>query len=317
MSTSGDITVSVYQGVGITLLILAAGFVATRCFVSFQGPQHRLEIADWCSIVGLSFLIASYGVNHVVLTVTTGPVESIDLYYLQKIAVVIIIVAPGTLWFSKAPIIFLYLKLFGIHRWLRYVSWATLVVSFLVYTVGLIYPLVYCPVSRSKATFPDYQHCASANTLAGVFSGFVSVLVDLTLLILPTPVIIALEIDTYKKIGLGLTFFSAILGVVASVAALYYKWSALYGDGTHLGIAILCFTIEGAVAIMVGCAPALRSFWIRHITKSAVDGTEGSSNAIRHKILSDNTPQHTGWQGHGNFGDTVSQSNSYIRMEPR
>lgn len=84
-------------------------------------------------------------------------------------------------------------------------------VSFLVYAVGLTYTLVYCPVDRSKATFPDYQRCASANTLAGVFSGFVSVLVDITLLILPTPIILALEIDKYKKIGLGLTFFSAVL----------------------------------------------------------------------------------------------------------
>ncbi|POS70580.1 hypothetical protein DHEL01_v211027 [Diaporthe helianthi] len=317
MSSSGEITVPVYQGVGITLLILTAGFVTTRCFASYQGPQHRLGIADWCSIIGLCFLIASYGVNHVVLTVTTGPVESIDLYYLQKIAVVIIIVVQGTLWFSKAPIVFLYLKLFGIHRWLRYVCWATLIVSFLVYAVGLIYTLVYCPVDRSKATFPDYQRCASANTLAGVFSGFVSVLVDLTLLILPTPIILALEINTSKKIGLSLTFFSAVLGVVASVAALYYKWLALYGDGTHLGIAILCFTIEGSVAIMVGCAPALRSFWNRYISKSVVDGTGRSSHAIRQKNFSNNTPQHTRWQGTDEFRNAGPQSNSYIRMEPR
>lgn len=208
---SSAITLRTYEGLGITLIVLSSAFVGTRCFVSYRSSKHRLGIDDWCSIVGLCFLIATYVVNHIVIEVTTTPVELIDLVYLQKIAVAIIIVVQGTLWFSKAPIIFLYLKLFNIHRWLRYISWVTLLVSCLVYLVGLIYTLVYCPVDAGKATFPAYQVCASANTLAGVFSGFVSVVVDLIMFILPIPIILKLHLETSKKIGLGLTFFSAIL----------------------------------------------------------------------------------------------------------
>lgn len=79
-------------------------------------------------------------------------------------------------------------------------------------------------------------------------------------------------------------------------------------------------TIEGAVAIMVGCAPALRTFWGAYVTKSTVNGTKQSSKAIRHHSLSGNTPRHPGWQGSQGsqeYMNTVPQNSSYIRMEPR
>ncbi|KAI1249226.1 hypothetical protein MGN70_008837 [Eutypa lata] len=117
----------------------------------------------------------------------------------------------GTLWLSKAPIIFVYLRLFGIHKWLRYISWATLVVAALVYIAGLIFTLVKCPVDPNNATFPAYQDCAASNTLTGVISGFVSVVVDMIIFTLPIPIILRLKLEMSKKIALGLTFFSGIL----------------------------------------------------------------------------------------------------------
>lgn len=46
MSAPAPVTMQTYEGVGITLLILASGFVAIRCFVSCYGPQHRPGIDD-------------------------------------------------------------------------------------------------------------------------------------------------------------------------------------------------------------------------------------------------------------------------------
>lgn len=93
-------------------------------------------------------------------------------------------------------------------------SWLTLVVAAMIYIAGLIYTLVNCPVDASKATFVAYQSCAYSNTLTGVISGFVSVIVDAIMFILPIPIIISLNLERSKKIGLAVTFFSGILYVL-------------------------------------------------------------------------------------------------------
>ncbi|EMR64780.1 putative integral membrane protein [Eutypa lata UCREL1] len=217
MADTGTITLATYEGVGIPLIVIASAFVGTRCFMNYHTAHHKLGVDD-------SFM---------------QPVESLDL-----ISVVIIILVQGTLWLSKAPIIFVYLRLFGIHKWLRYISWATLVVAALVYIAGLIFTLVKCPVDPNNATFPAYQDCAASNTLTGVISGFVSVVVDMIIFTLPIPIILRLKLEMSKKIALGLTFFSGILGIFASVIALYFKWQALSGDGTQLVVPIFCLAAD-------------------------------------------------------------------------
>ncbi|KAI1390887.1 uncharacterized protein F4822DRAFT_394736 [Hypoxylon trugodes] len=319
MSSSTPITIQAAEGVGITLIVLATALVSARCFTNYSATNGKLTTDDYTSIVGLCFLIATFAVNDVLTRILTGPVESIDLVYLQKLSVVIIILVQATLWFSKAPILFLYLKLFGIHRWLRYISWLTLLISAMVYIAGLIFTLVRCPIDPSNATFPAYQVCAHSNTLTGVISGFVSVVVDGIMFSLPIPIIIGLNLKLSKKIGLGLTFFSGILGIVASVVALYYKWQALYGNGTQFIVPVFCFTIEGAVAILVGCAPAVKTFWSRYVSRSKADKSQGSASSYSFRGGSSSykagrVPRSTTWEGSDEHINRATPS-SYIRME--
>ncbi|KAI0911117.1 hypothetical protein F4824DRAFT_451879 [Ustulina deusta] len=268
------ITLPTYEGLGITLVVIASALVGARCFVNYQASHGRLSLHDYMSVVGLSFVITTYGVNDIIIRTVSVPVESLDLPFLFRLAIIIIILVQGTLWFSKAPILFLYLKLFGVNRWLRFVSYATLLVTGLIYIAGLIFTLIMCPTD--KITLVAYQKCAHANTLTGVISGFVSVVADAIIFLIPIPIIFSLQLETSKKIGLSVAFLSGILGIAASIVALYYKYQALSGDGTQLIAPIFFFTIEAFVAIAVGCAPAIRSFWIRYISKPHLTNTTGS-----------------------------------------
>ncbi|KAI0976664.1 hypothetical protein F4678DRAFT_120418 [Xylaria arbuscula] len=270
------ITLPIYEGLGIALIVIASVLVGARCFVNYQASHGKLDVHDYASLVGLSFLITTYAVNDIIIrTVSVTSTAALDLPLLFRLAIVIIILVQGTLWFSKAPILFLYIKLFGVSHWLRWTSYATLLITGLVYLAGLIYTLVMCPTDQ--VTLIAYQTCAHSNTLAGVISGFVSVIADAIIFILPIPVIFGLQLETSKKIGLSVTFLSGILGIAASIVALYYKYQALSGDGTQLIAPIFFFTIEAFVALAVGCAPAIRSFWIRYISKSSVTNATGGS----------------------------------------
>ncbi|KAI1353334.1 hypothetical protein F5Y01DRAFT_276730 [Xylaria sp. FL0043] len=278
------ITLPTYEGLGITLIVIASALVGARCFVNYQASHGKLDGHDYVSVVGLLFLITTYAVNDIIIrTVSvTNPLD-LDLPLLFRLAIVIIILVQGTLWFSKAPILLLYIKLFGVHRWIRWASCATLVITGLVYVAGLIFTLVMCPTD--KINLMAYQTCAHSNTLTGVISGFVSVIADAIIFVLPIRVVFGLQLEPSKKIGLSITFLSGILGIAASIVALYYKYQALSGDGTQLIAPIFFFTIEAFVALAVGCAPAIRSFWIRYISKSsATTATAGSGYS---HVLSD------------------------------
>ncbi|KAM7190978.1 hypothetical protein V8F20_009516 [Naviculisporaceae sp. PSN 640] len=311
--SSGSISIETYDAVGITLIVISSAVVAVRCFVNYQTSRHRLGLEDYFSILGLVFLIATFAVNDVITRILTGPVQSIDLVELQKIAVVIIILVQGTLWFTKAPILLLYIKIFGINRWLRYVSWLTLGGAATVYIAGLIYTLVNCPIDPSKANFVAYQSCAHSNTLTGVISGFVSVVVDAIMFILPIPIILELKLERSKKIGLAVTFFWGILGIVASTVSLYYKWEALGGDATHFIVPIMCFTLEAIIAVIVGCAPAMKGFWSLYISKSSsVKGSQASSYKYRQSSSRSKSARQLdhslGWEGsdeHINVGRVI------------
>lgn len=71
------------------------------------------------------------------------------------------------------------------------------------------------------------------------------------------------------------------------------------------------------MAIIVGCAPALRSFWGLYVSKSTVDGTVKDSKAKRDYSHSGNIPLRAGREGSDEFLNNVRQSDAYIRMENR
>ncbi|KAI1330889.1 hypothetical protein F5Y16DRAFT_361517 [Xylariaceae sp. FL0255] len=277
------VTLPIYEGVGIPLVVIATILVAARCWVNYHIAHGRLYLHDYMSIIGLTFLIITYAVNDTIIRTVSA--QTLDLPFLFRLAIVIIILVQGTLWFSKAPILFLYVQLFGLHRWLRYISYLALSIAALVYIVGLIYTLVKC--STNHVTLEAYQVCAYSNTLVGVISGFISVVLDAIIFILPIPVIVGLKLEISKKIGLAVTFLSGILGIAASAIALYYKYQALSGDGTQLIAPIFFFTIEAFVAIAVGCAPAMRSFWKRYVVPKTV--LSGPSSSYSHVL--DNQPK--------------------------
>ncbi|KAI0426878.1 hypothetical protein F5Y09DRAFT_317697 [Xylaria sp. FL1042] len=284
------ITLPTYEGLGIALIVIASALVGARCFVNYQASHGKLDVHDYVSVVGLSFLITTYAVNDIIIrTVSVANTADLDLPLLFRLAIVIIILVQGTLWFSKAPILLLYIKLFGVNHWLRWASYATLLITGLVYVAGLIFTLVMCPTD--KINLMAYQTCAHSNTLTGVISGFVSVIADAIIFVLPIKVVFSLQLEPSKKIGLSVTFLSGILGIAASIVALYYKYQALSGDGTQLIAPIFFFTIEAFVAIAVGCAPAIRSFWIRYISKSSV--TTATAGSGYSHVLSDRASKKT------------------------
>lgn len=118
----------------------------------------------------------------------------------------------------------LYLRLFGVKKWLRLVSYIWLVAYPLSLLAGAIYTTVRCgPTARN----PDgswLQTCIHDGLIVGVVNGTTSTFSDLLLFVLPLPVVFRLQLPLGQRINLAVVFMTAILYVFGHSTASY-----LYG----------------------------------------------------------------------------------------
>lgn len=117
------------------------------------------------------------------------------------------------MWFSKAPILLLYIRLFGIERQIRIISLATLIVLGAVLTAVNSYNTAKCVLPKSEAdvTLAFLESCSHASSVAGISGASFALLADIIIFLLPIPVIIKLHLPLSKRIGLGLVFATGLV----------------------------------------------------------------------------------------------------------
>lgn len=182
--------------------------------------------------------------------------------------VLIAVFVAFTLWSTKAPILALYVKLFGVSTWLRWVCFITLFVTGLNFIGSFILPIVACDTRSATPDLAGFQTCQNATVTGGIWSGFISIIEDVIIFCVPIPAIAQLNLKLSKKIGIFLVFFSGIMSVfpvvshqlpsyvihparspltlihsaiVASAVALSFKWKSTSGSSVGMQVAaMLC-----------------------------------------------------------------------------
>ncbi|KAI1263937.1 hypothetical protein F5Y18DRAFT_91685 [Xylariaceae sp. FL1019] len=272
----GTISDATYIGLGVFFSILCAAFVVIRCTVAFQ-QYRKLLIDDYLSIVGFVLNVALYVFNEYQFKSFFEPSHTVGVNI--KRALVIPVLATFTLWSSKAPVLVLYIRLFGVKAWMRYASYITLVISFLGFAGPALPALVECRPFDTPYTIPKWTRCESSTFLSGFGQGATSITIDLVILLLPLQPIYSLNLPRRRRIGLGLVFLTGVVGVVASALSFAFRLHLLLGGRTNIGsihtTQLLQF-IECAIALIVGSVPAASGFWNRHIVSSALYLSIGS-----------------------------------------
>jgi hypothetical protein len=165
-------------------------------------------------------------------------VSAIDASWAKRNAVIQTIYGPA-IWFAKTSILAMYLRLFGVLKWMRWCCWLGIAIIFCAFWSLVPAAAVYA--------FPwGQEHWDSAMSQDGrplvvpfMIVGVISVASDLYILILPLPVLLRLHIHWKKKIALCLAFAVGIMfvsscktflelaeftsGIVSSCFALYFR----------------------------------------------------------------------------------------------
>ncbi|KAI0423439.1 hypothetical protein F5Y09DRAFT_327349 [Xylaria sp. FL1042] len=266
IDVSQGIRTDVFLGVGVFLVVLPALFVTTR-FAGSAKLGKQLKAADWLSLVAV-ILLAGTLANFILIVKALSSSSTSVLYLVQLVAASGPVAASST-WVAKAPILFLYIQIFGVKAWLRIVSYITLAFTFL-WLLGWNIWLLYESVPRGLITPTFLADSAHSGSVAGVASGAVGLAADIVIFLIPIPVIWKLHLPRAKKIGLFVVFLTGLLAVVASAIGVYFKRLSLSGTSTDIKAAMILTLIELSIAIIVGCVPAMATFWTSFIVNSGL-----------------------------------------------
>ncbi|KAK3367760.1 hypothetical protein B0H63DRAFT_535858 [Podospora didyma] len=241
-------------------IVLPAFFVAIR-IMNTLSIRKDLYVDDWFSVLGLLFLV---------VIAFSDPTMSVEL--IGRFTVAVGFIASFGAYFAKVPILVLYLRIFGVYRWMRLACYGLLTAPFFVLSGSASYSAVMCAPDRRVLDSTFSVGCMRAGLGTCVWNGSIALVADVVIFILPLPAISILRLPTRKKVGLYLVFLSGILGIAASAVALYYRSISLasFGSASTMVGEVLGPVIECSIAIMVGCVPALSCFWQKRIVNLAL-----------------------------------------------
>ncbi|KAI1206115.1 uncharacterized protein F4807DRAFT_439888 [Annulohypoxylon truncatum] len=260
-------SVSITKSLGaiIFLNIVAGCFVASRIAASCSRGNRSLSIDDFLSLVAL-ILLSSYSAVTYTFELPTGsqvenmPITTID--YVLRQTIILTTVAAFTMYFSKTPLLVLYVRIFGVKKWLRMMSYTTLALSLMLFLTTTAVVGATCSRKVSASDYmPPLEQCLETTISVGVANGSTAVLTDIIVIILPLPAIAGLNLPFHKKVGIAIIFLTGIFATSASAISLYYKSMSFTGHSTTLMVTLFCTIIECSLAIIVGCVPGVRACW--------------------------------------------------------
>jgi hypothetical protein len=255
-----------YVKVQITLNTVAAVFVAVRITTN-RLTAGRFFLDDYMSVVALIFLV-SYSTSSSLMT-KAFVTSSTTIETITKISVACLFTGGSAMYFSKTPLLLLYIRLFYVKRWLRFSCYFILVATAIVYLVCAAFSGSHCIPSDGDYDLEFQSDCMNNTFPTALARCFTSIFSDLLILSLPLPVIMALNLPTPRKTGLAVVFLTGVFAITAACTSLYYQWNMMEtGSPSDMTIAMLCTCLECCIAIIVGCAPALHALWSNYLIKT-------------------------------------------------
>ncbi|OCL06346.1 hypothetical protein AOQ84DRAFT_321579 [Glonium stellatum] len=265
------------QGVGIALGIVSICLVVVR--VRAHSKLNRgVGVDDLCCVLALLLAISYTGVVS-----STGklarhswdiPVSFLDAPYIKKIFVMSLFYGP-MLFLAKAAILLLYLRAFQPKMWLRVGVYITLAILFCSYFMTVPLVFVYCMPHNGRAwDINVLSNCDHLET-PGLVQGAINIAADVTIFILPLPIIFRLHMPTNKKIAVASMFATGLFALIASVLTMYYRTLNVRGiDPSWTGVeTYICVQAEVYVAICVSCMPSLARFWKTTVVETKLYGS--------------------------------------------
>ncbi|GME44908.1 hypothetical protein GTA08_BOTSDO04009 [Neofusicoccum parvum] len=160
-----------------------------------------------------------------------------------------------TLWVIKGAILSVYYQLIPKSSRVHWISLHALgAVTGMAFLTTLLFNLLWCRPIRLNWSLDTKESCfAPFDTTVIVITGAMQVAVDVAIVILPFPILFAVNASTSEKASIAAVFAMGVLSIVATVSRLILIFAT-----ESLELYTLLARTELTVGMIVACSPALR-----------------------------------------------------------
>jgi hypothetical protein len=234
----------IMRGAGYPCLLLSLAFLIMRlCAHRKLKDGTKRPLDDYLCIVAWIFTAG----NSVTILAQVGAYKhSYDMRitdlkpsYFRRMAASCVLYGPS-MFFAKASIFAMYIRIFGSVTWVRRTCWTAIVLFGIGYwsvvpTCGVSF-FPYLSSSFDKGWDVDLEKLTRESmVIPGLVVGTCNLATDLVALAIPIPVILGLRMNWKRKLGYCAIFTTGIVGIVVSIFGLISRVNLigpLRNDGT-------------------------------------------------------------------------------------
>ncbi|CBF79121.1 uncharacterized protein ANIA_10886 [Aspergillus nidulans FGSC A4] len=281
-------------------------------FYSHRLRKRRIAAHDWASVVALIF--SSGCVVLVITAVAKGGLgqhtwelsnPTIQLQHFAKIYVANSPVWAGAISAVKVSIVLLYIGLFGSARTIRYCCYTLITLQILWGAAVILSSLLLCKPLRMNWDPTADGHCGSTEATYLALH-IINLILDVTVGLLPVPVLWKLQMKRRKKIELTLMFALGIAICIITVFRVNMINDLVSTDPTYTTTPLMIFTIlEPLLGIILACLPLLRPVFER------VSAFRTLHSSCDSRGSGTSTPQLF-----GQSGESKAKAERYVKLRP-
>ncbi|CAI6043639.1 unnamed protein product [Clonostachys chloroleuca] len=253
-----QLTPQAFLAAAVTLFVATAAFVAIRLWSNFK--HIKIHVDDYLCVVALICLFWNAATFYVLISVLNKDPKDVTINWINTLAYS---QATAHCIRQSSPPLFLYIRTFGVERWLRRTCHFLAIMGFVGFISTATYTSVECSPQRHEETPLFLFSCITAVTNGCIARASVSMAMDVPMFVLPIPVIWKLHMPLRRKIGLAMVFVVGIFAIAASALGLYFQKAQTGGSSSNFANALLVTVLESAIVIIVSCTPAIHLLWTR------------------------------------------------------
>ncbi|KAF2266500.1 hypothetical protein CC78DRAFT_531612 [Lojkania enalia] len=249
---------------GVVIAFLFSSF--SSLVLRFTGKRiKRTNISPEDLVIVLAQVVVCALAVTIILQLVLGNAGHHSIYAPSKVAqalklgIVVQALHAASLGLIEISLCLFYIRIFD-FRYIHIFSWSMIAIVLAWVCGTMLYTMLACrPLAFSWDPTVQGGHCHSNKLLPYVLIGTLHAIADITLFLLPLPILWGMKVSLADRIALMCVFGAGIITIVIGILRVVCLTRVSFTDISYTGAYVLVWSMaEPAIGISVACAPLFR-----------------------------------------------------------